>query len=39
MWQLLKLTTIFLHCIPAFFRNRSKQAIVELALRQQLATS
>ena len=38
MWQLLKLTTIFLHCIPAFFRNRSKQAIVELALRQQLAT-
>jgi len=38
MWQLLKLTTIFLRCIPAFFRSRNRQAIVELALRQQLAT-
>jgi hypothetical protein len=38
MWHLLKLTTIFLRCLPAFFRSRSKQAIVELALRQQLAT-
>ncbi len=38
MWHLLKLATISLRCIPAFFRSRSKQAIVELALRQQLAT-
>jgi putative transposase len=38
MWQLLKLATISLRCIPALFRSRSKQAIVELALRQQLAT-
>ncbi len=38
MWHLLKLTTISLRCIPALFRSRSKQAIVELALRQQLAT-
>ena len=38
MWHFLKLTTILLRCIRAFFRNRSKQAIVELALRQQLAT-
>jgi len=38
MRHLLKLATIVLRCIPAFFRSRSKQAIVELALRQQLAT-
>jgi len=38
MWHLLKLASIFLRCIPALFRSRSKQAIVELALRQQLAT-
>ena len=38
MRQLLKLATIALRCIPALFRSRSKQAIVELALRQQLAT-
>jgi hypothetical protein len=38
MRHLLKLATIFLRCIPAFFRSRSKQAIVELALRPQLAT-
>ena len=38
MWHLLKLATIFLRCIPAFFRSRSRQAVVELALRQQLAT-
>ncbi len=38
MRHLLKLATIFLRCIPAFFRSRSRQAIVELALRQQLAT-
>jgi len=38
MRRLLKLAMIFLRCIPAFFRSRSKQAIVEFALRQQLAT-
>jgi hypothetical protein len=38
MWRLLKLATIVLRCAPAFFRSRNKQAIVELALRQQLAT-
>jgi transposase InsO family protein len=38
MRHLLKLATISLRCIPAFFRSRGKQAIVELALRQQLAT-
>jgi transposase InsO family protein len=38
MWHLLKLTTIFLRCFPAFFRGQKKQALVELALRQQLAT-
>jgi transposase InsO family protein len=38
MWHLLKLATTLLRCIPAFFRSRSKQALVELALRQQLAT-
>ncbi len=37
-WHLLKLLTIFLRCIPAFFRSRNEQVIVELALRQQLAT-
>jgi len=38
MWHLLRLTTIFLRCIPAFFRRRSKHAGIELALRQHLAT-
>ena len=38
MWHLLKLATTLLRCIPAFFRCRSEQALVELALRQQLAT-
>jgi transposase InsO family protein len=38
MWLFLKFTTIFLRCIPAFYRSRSKQVVVELALRQQLAT-
>jgi len=37
MGHLLKLATISLRCIPAFFRSRGDQAIVELALRQQLA--
>ncbi len=38
MWRLLSLATIFLRCIPALFRSRSKQTLVELALRQQLVT-
>jgi transposase InsO family protein len=38
MWHLLRLTTIFLRCIPAFFRSKKRQAFVEIALRQQLAT-
>ena len=38
VWHLLKLATILLRCIPAFFRSRNKQALVELALRQQLAS-
>jgi hypothetical protein len=38
MWPLLKFVMLFLRCIPAFFRSRNEQAIVELALRQQLAT-
>jgi hypothetical protein len=36
--HLLKLATISLRRIPAFFRSRNEQVIVELALRQQLAT-
>jgi len=38
MWPLHILLTIFLRCSLAFFRSRKEQAIVELALRQQLAT-
>ena len=38
MWHWLKLATIFLRCIPVFFRSRGGQAIVELTLRQQLTT-
>ena len=38
MWHLLKLAMTFLRCLPAFFRSRNQQALVELALRQQLAT-
>jgi hypothetical protein len=37
MHALLRFTTLLLRCIPAFFRSRNEQAIVELALRQQLA--
>jgi transposase InsO family protein len=29
---------LLLRCVPAFFRSRREQAIIELALRQQLAT-
>ncbi len=38
MSPLLKFVMLLLRCIPAFFRSRNEQAIVELALRQQLAT-
>ena len=38
MGSLLKLVSTFLRCLPAFFRSRHQQALVELALRQQLAT-
>ncbi len=37
MHALLRFTTLLLRCLPAFFRSRNEQAIVELALRQQLA--
>ena len=33
-----KFVMLLLRCIPAFLRGRNNQAIVELALRQQLAT-
>ena len=36
--QALTLIVALLHSIPAFFRSHMEQAIVELALRQQLAT-
>ncbi len=38
MCQLLELATTLFRCIPAFFRSRNEQALVELALRQQIAT-
>ena len=38
MRALLNLTAALLRCAVAFFRSRNEQAIVELALRQQLAT-
>ncbi len=38
MRALPNLATLLLHFILAFFRSRREQAIVELALRQQLAT-
>ena len=38
MWSLLNFATLLLRCIPALFRDRNEQALVELALRQQLAT-
>jgi len=37
MWHLLKLATTLFRCVPAFIRSRDEQAILELALRQQLA--
>jgi hypothetical protein len=38
MWHLLKFATTLFRCVPAFFRSRNEQALIELALRQQLAT-
>ena len=38
MQALLNLTFALLRCSLAFFRRRNEQAVVELALRQQLAT-
>jgi hypothetical protein len=38
MWHLLKLVTMFVRCTSALFRGRSEQLLVELTLRQQLAT-
>ncbi len=38
MWPLLRFVMLLFRCVPAFFRNRNDQAVVELALRQQLAT-
>jgi putative transposase len=37
MRTLARFTALILHCIVAFFRGREEQAIVELALRQQLS--
>jgi transposase InsO family protein len=38
MRALLNFAIQFLRCLSAFFRSRNEQAIIELALRQQLAT-
>ena len=38
MRSMLNFATLLLRCLPALFRGRSEQALVELALRQQLAT-
>jgi len=38
MRALLNFATLLLRCILALFRSREEQVIVELALRQQLAT-
>jgi hypothetical protein len=38
MWSLFKFVMLLVRCIPAFVRSRNEQALVELALRQQLAT-
>ena len=37
MQALVRFATALLRCAPASFRRRKEQAIVELALRQQLA--
>ncbi len=38
MRSLFNRIAILLRCTPALFRGRNKQAIVEIAFRQQLAT-
>jgi hypothetical protein len=38
MQALFSFGTLLLRCVLAFFRTRGEQTIVELALRQQLAT-
>jgi hypothetical protein len=38
MQALLRFATLLLRCALPFFRSRKKQTIIELALRQQLAT-
>ncbi len=38
MWSPLNFAMLLLCCGPALFRGRSEQALVELALRQQLTT-
>ena len=38
MRPLLKFVMLVLRCLPAFFRSRIEQAIIEFALGQQLAT-
>ncbi len=38
MRPLLKFVMLLIRCLAAFFRSRNNQAIVELALRRQLAT-
>ena len=38
MQALLHFLVLIIRCAPAFFRSHNEQAIVELALRQQLAT-
>ena len=37
MRTLVRFVAMLLHCTVAFFRSRGDQAIVELALRQQLS--
>jgi len=38
MWSLRNFAMLLLRCFPAFCRSRNEQVLVELALRQQLAT-
>ena len=38
MSALLHFAMLLLRCVPALLRSRNEQALVELALRQQLAT-
>ncbi len=38
MWPLFRFVMLRVRCIPAFLRSRNGQALVKLALRQQLAT-